>query len=53
MKSGCDHLRVNITAIVRAWNAWTRSRVIGGRCQDCTRDVRRVDGDCPTNWEVV
>lgn len=50
MISGCDHLRVLIHAIERAWNERTRCRVIRGRCQVCMCDVRRIDGDRPTNW---
>lgn len=38
---GCDHLRVTINAIVRPFDPAKGFRVIGGNCQDCTRDVRR------------
>jgi hypothetical protein len=53
MRRGCDHLRVLIQAIERAWNARTRGRLIRGHCQDCWRDVRRVDGVNPTEWKAA
>ena len=50
---GCDHLRVNINAIVKAYSDRTHSRTVGGQCQDCVRRVERTeakDGTPLTAW---
>lgn len=47
-KATCDHRDVLVRSIIKPYSQRTRSRIIGGRCQVCGREVNRV----VTNVEI-
>jgi len=40
-QSACRHLNVLIRSILKPYSRRTKSRTIGGRCEQCRRDVIR------------
>lgn len=59
-KRKCAHLRINIRAILKAWDDSRGCRVLRGSCQDCGQEVERevtereiMVGKPQTEWRTA